>query len=285
MPNTLTLTSPAKINLYLKVKGKRKDGFHDIVTVFERIDLCDRLSFTTNATGRITIACDHPQVPTGPKNLVHRVARLLQTRYNVSQGVDIRIQKVIPVAAGLAGGSSNAATTLLALNRLWHLELDQRALVLLSGEIGSDVAFFLYDCSWALGTGRGNEIQVLKLPRKLTHILVVPCVKLYAAEVYGALKFKLTRYRDNVNILFHHLRNNRNDISSLIINDLESAIIKMKPGLQKLKQRLKTLGAEGVMISGSGPAVFGLTRDSLQAQRLKRILLNTYSRVFVVRTL
>src|SRR6185503_7150117 len=117
--------------------------------------------------------------------------------------------------------------------------------------------------------------------RKLTHILVVPCVKLYAAEVYGALKFKLTRYRDNVNILFHHLRNNRNDISSLIINDLESAIIKMKPGLQKLKQRLKTLGAEGVMISGSGPAVFGLTRDSLQAQRLKRILLNTYSRVFV----
>jgi len=285
MPKTLTLSSPAKINLYLKVKAKRNDGYHDIVTVFERINLCDRLTFRDNATGKITIHCDHPQVPTGGRNLVHRVARLLQERYRIRRGVDIRIRKNIPVAAGLAGGSSNAATTLLALNRLWRLNLDLKELVSLSGEIGSDVAFFLYNCSWGLGVGRGNEIRVLKMPKKLTQILVVPCVKLYASEVYGALKFKLTRHNDNVNILLHHLRNNKNDISSLMINDLESAIIKMKPGLQKLKLRLKTLGAQGVMISGSGPAVFGLTRDSLQAQRLKRILLNTYSRVFVVRTL
>lgn len=285
MPKSITLQSPAKINLYLRVKNKRKDGYHNIVTIFERIDLCDELTFSENRSGKILISCNRSDVPIGAKNLVHRVIRLVKERYNINKGVNVRLKKVIPVAAGLAGGSSNAATALLALNRLWQLKLDKEAMVELAKKIGSDVAFFIHQCSWGLGTGRGDQIQPLNISKKFTHILVVPCVKLYASEVYGALKFKLTAQKDNVNILIHHLENNNYDVSSLMLNDLESPIIKLKPGLKALKKRLNSLGTQGVMISGSGPAVFGLTKDIQQATRLKRILERRYAQVFVVKTL
>jgi 4-diphosphocytidyl-2-C-methyl-D-erythritol kinase len=285
MPKTITLTSPAKINLYLKVKKKRPDGFHDIVTLFERIDLCDTISFKENKSGKITIRCNHPDVPLGPKNLVHKVARLLKERYGIDKGVDIVIKKVIPVAAGLGGGSSNAATALIGLNRLWQIKLGKKQLVDLSRKIGSDVTFFLYDTSWALGKGRGDRIQPVNIKKKLSHLLIIPHVKLYASKVYGAFKFKLTRRRDNVNILIHRLRNtNINDVSSLMLNDLESSIITIQPSLLKLKKRLNSLNLQGVMISGSGPAVFAFTKNQQQGKRLKTLLSKTYTQVFIVKT-
>lgn len=286
MPERLSTTSPAKINLYLRVKKKRADGFHEITTLFERIDLCDRLDFLKTKDGKITVNCPHPEVPTGPKNLVHKAAVLLKEKYGVRAGIRVKIDKAIPVAAGLAGGSSNAATTLLALNRLWQLNLSKERLIGLSRAIGSDVAFFIHDCSWALGTGRGDVIKPLKIPTKLSHFLVVPRVKLYAAKVYGAFKFKLTAHKDNANILIHRLRNNNiNDVSSLMVNDLESVILRKSPNLAVLKRKLKSLDTQGVMISGSGPATFALAKDAEQAEGLKKIFDKRYSQTFVVRTL
>ena len=281
----LSLQSPAKVNLYLKVINKRKDGFHNIVTLFERINLFDEILLTANSTGDIRIKCNHPDVPTNSKNLVYQVAEMLKNDFQVKAGVDIKIDKRIPVAAGLAGGSSNAATVLSGLNRLWLLKLDRNQLLTYARKMGSDVAFFLYDTSWALGTERGDKITPLDIPAQLWHILVVPRVKMYSRNVYGALKLQLTRRNDNVNILIRHLRKNDIfDLSHLIENDLESVIIRQAPQLLRLKEKLKSLDIHGGMVSGSGPAVFGLLPGKKEGMKFKSVLQKRFSQVYLVRT-
>lgn len=283
---SLTLRSPAKVNLYLQVLGKRPDGYHNLKTIFERIDLCDEIRLTPNLDGAIRISCSHPQVPLGPKNLVYRIAALLKKEHKISAGVNIHITKHIPVAAGLAGGSSNAATVLLGLNRLWNLSLNRKKLWEYGQAIGSDVPFFLYDTSWALGEGRGDKITPLSLKAKLWHILIVPRVKMYSREVFTRLNLQLTKKWDDVNILIRSLT--KNDIKmteKLLFNDLESSILEICPRLLTVKERLTQNLNRKVIFSGSGPAVYGLTASKQEAQHVKRILEKRYSQVFVVRTL
>ncbi len=282
----IVLQSPAKLNLFLKVRNKRSDGYHNIVTVFQRIDLADSLSFQSTPRKNIRIICDHPHVPVGSRNLVTKVAQLLQREYDIKHGVEVRIQKNIPVAAGLAGGSSNAATALIGLNKVWKLGLSRPKLLSFARKIGSDVAFFLYDTSWALGTERGDRIKKLNIGTKLWQILVVPRVKIYSWEVYGGLKLQLTRIDDNANILTRNLKKgNILEVGRLLANDLEKEVIRLCPRLEKLKKRLKSLNTKGVMISGSGPSVFGLTATEKEAEYIKSILSKRFSQVYVVRTL
>ncbi len=290
----IRLSSPAKLNLFLKVLHKRPDGFHNISTVFERIDLSDEIGLKLNRSGGIRIDCVHPQVPCGPKNLVYQAAKLLRDEFQIREGVDIHIKKNIPVAAGLGGGSSNAATVLKGLNELWKLRLNQPQLLSYARQLGSDVAFFLYDCPWALGTQRGDHIQKLDITTKLWHVLVVPCVKIYSGEVYGGLGLKpgpggprkmLTKRNDDVSIFIHHLQ--KADIVRIgqgLVNDLERVVLLLSPHLGKLKQRLKSLDTKGVMVSGSGPCVFAVTETQQQAKDMQRILSGRYSRVFVAKT-
>ncbi len=282
----IVLRSPAKLNLFLKVLNKRPNGFHDIVTVFERINLSDELSFKSNRSGAFRIHCAHPHVPLGPKNLVYKAAQLLRKDFGIKAGADITIKKRIPVAAGLAGGSSNAATALIGLNRLWRLRLSRKQLVSYARKVGSDVAFFLHDCSWALGTQRGDEVRGLPIKARLWHILVVPRLKMYSWKVYGGLKLELTKKDDDATIFIHHLgKNHLDEIGRLLVNDLEEVIIRLSPNLERLQQRLKSLNPKGVMISGSGPAVFGITETKKEAERIKKILSRRFSQVFVVSTL
>jgi len=311
----ITLFSPAKLNLYLKVLPKRPDGYHDIRTIFERIDLKDELRFSISTKKEIKIFCDHPDVPTGPKNLVYRVAELIKNRYKITEGVRIWIKKRIPVAAGLAGGSSNAATTLIGLNRLWKLGLTQPQLLELGKMIGSDVPFFLYDTSWARGIQRGDAIYPLQIDRCLWHVLVVPRVRLYAGEVYQTLhtlrtksgggnsssRLKggkptvssaeqgtnvLTKKQYNDNILIHQLKKGSiSEVSHLLSNDLEPAAVFLFPRLRYVLDRMKLLVGEKVMVSGSGPSVFGLMETRETAQKIAEVLKKRYSQVFVVRTL
>lgn len=284
--SNFTLQSPAKLNLYLKVLNKRPDGFHNISTLFQRINLFDDIQFKKRTDGKIKISCNHPHVPIGPKNLVYKVAQILQKEFNIADGVDFKINKRIPVAAGLAGGSSNAATALLGLNRLWKLDLTTDQLVDYARQIGSDVAFFLYDTSWAIGTNKGDRIKKIAIAQQLWHILVVPKVKMYSWKVYGGLNLKLTNKKDNVNILIHDLQNeNFANLGDLLENDLENEIIRLCPKLLKLKDKLKGLNVRGAMISGSGPSVFGITDSETSAQQIRTQLIKRYSQVFVVRTL
>lgn len=291
----IRLASPAKLNLFLEVLHKRPDGFHNIATVFERIDLSDEICLTPNPSGAIRINCAHPQVPRGPKNVAYQAAKLLRDDFQIKEGVDIFIKKNIPVAAGLGGGSGNAATALKGLNELWKLGLSWPQLLSYARRLGSDVAFFLYDCPWALGTGRGDFIRKLDVKTKLWHVLVVPCVKIYSGEVYGGLGLApglggprkvLTKRSDNANIFLHHLR--RADVAQIghsLVNDLERVVLLLFPHLKKLEQRLKSLDTKGVMVSGSGPCVFAIVETQQQAKDIQRILSRRFSRVFVAKTL
>ena len=283
---SLRLSSPAKLNLYLKILSKRPDGFHNIKTLFQRINLCDELSFQPDDSGKIRISCDHPKVPTGSKNLVYKVARQLQELKPVSLGVKIDIQKNIPVAAGLAGGSSNAATALIGLNRVWKLGLSRRELLNIARKIGSDVAFFLHDTAWALGTEKGDKIRKLDIPKKLYFVLVTPCVSLYSWKVYGAFKMQLTKPGDDANILIRNLKQgNILEVGQLLKNDLEAAAIHLCPRLRPLKKKIQSLGITGVMVSGSGPSIFGIAESEQKAQEVRQRLIKRYKQVFVVRTL
>ena len=282
---SLSLQSPAKLNLYLKVVNKREDGYHNLITLFERIDLCDEICLKSNLTGSIRIFSDHASVPKGPKNLCFQAAQLLKDDFSISSGLDITIKKRIPVAAGLGGGSSNAATTLLGLNKMWGLSLTSPKLVEYAKKIGSDVPFFIYNCRWAIGTQRGDQIKTLPLKTRLWHVLVVPKRGIQTKEAFQSLKLQLTKSSDDVNILTRSLRrNNIYRIGQLLANDLETSILKLRPQLFHLKQKLMALNTLGVAFSGSGPSIFGLATSQSQAVALKNILKRQYAQVFVVRT-
>ena len=282
----LTVNSPAKLNLVLDVLGKRPDGFHELRTIFERISLADLITLIPNKSGKIIIRCAHPQVPRGPDNLVYKAAMMLIKDFSITKGLDINIIKNIPVAAGLAGGSSNAAAVLSGLNRLWGLGLGEQAMVGYASKLGSDVAFFIYDTSYALGTGRGEHIKPLKISTKLWHVLVTPRVKMYTAEVFTRLKLKLTNKKDNVNILLPFLR--KGDLARLagsLSNDLEPAILSLRPDFINLKKKLLDAGAMGVCFSGSGPSVFACVESQKHAQSLRAKFDRRYTQAFVVSTL
>lgn len=320
---SIHLRSPAKLNLSLKVLGKRPDGYHNLSTLFEKIDLCDDIYLTRNRTGKIRIFCSHPQVPKGSKNLAYKAARMLQDDFALANGVDIKIVKRIPVAAGLGGGSSNAATVLLGLNKIWRLDLSQVQMLSYAKRIGSDVPLFLYEDVFSHGTERGDKIKSLKIDKKYWHIIVTPRLKVYSAEVFKAFadlckikgnkvanrgsfprgqralcrsslvtagkektdKMRLTRKDDNVNILTCALK--KNDLaraSQFLSNDLEAAIVRVHPQLFKIKNNIKIIYGLDVCFSGSGPSIFGLVPTHAKAKKLSRLLTKEYSQVFVTRT-
>jgi len=274
----LHLESFAKLNLYLEVLKSRPDNYHNIHTLFERIDLHDDIVLTLRRDSRITIKCNFPQVPCDQTNLAFRAAKILQHGQNFKRGVNIKITKRIPVGAGLGGGSSNAAAVLVGLNKLWRLKLSRNKLLKFAGAIGSDVAFFIYDCPFAEGLGRGDIIKPLPSLRKLRlwHVVVVPRPAVSTARVYrqwDRLKLRLTSSGANVRILSLALkRNSRSLISRALFNNLESVTIRLYPEVRRIQEKLLELGAGGVLMSGSGSSVFALATSQKEAWALARRL-------------
>ncbi len=272
--SVLRVASPAKVNLYLAVAGERADGFHELVTVFERLALADELILEPCETG-VHVQCDAPQVPTDERNLIVQAAQLLQQHCGISRGVAITLHKRIPVAAGLGGGSSNAATALRALNAWWELGLSAADLLSLGRELGADIPFFLQDSSFGLGVGRGDV--VIPLPTAadfvLWHVLVTPPVALSTADVYAtwdtlgsaagrANLLRLTQLIEGLVIGTVPL------VGQMLWNQLTPAAIRLAPEVQEAEEFLRRAGAEAVVMSGSGPTVMALLRDEATAQVL-----------------
>jgi len=263
----LVLNSYAKLNLYLQVLGRRADTFHNIRTVFERIDLCDRIILKPRQDKKIRIICrGNFPIPQDNSNLAYRSAKLLQDNLKVGCGADITIIKRIPVSSGLGGGSSNAAAVLSGLNKLWKLRLSRAELVEFAKRIGSDVPFFIYNCPFAQGRGRGDKIMpIRKLGKiRLWHILVVPKVSVSTPLIYkkwdkSALSFKLTRPKYNVKILLQRLKNGDPFlISGALFNGLEDITLKAYPASRYIREKLLDSGLKAVLMSGSGPATFAI---------------------------
>ena len=263
----MILPSYAKINWMLEVGGPRPDGYREIRTVLQTIDLTDRLEFTPTESA-IAVECDHPSVPTDERNLAHRAAVLLREATGARRGVRIRIQKRIPVAAGLGGGSSNAAVTLLALIRLWGLSVTEGELLELGARIGSDVPFFFYGGT-ALGVGRGEEVYPLPDVDASHVLVVVPDVEVSTAWAYSQLTKKTEKSNIPVSCATVFRASREWDAAGARLlgaagNDLEAVIFDYFPAVGQIFDQLVDTRAQVVRMSGSGPTLFAVF-DSQEA--------------------
>ena len=251
------LPAPAKVNLGLAVQRRRPDGYHDIATLFLKISLVDEVRLTAQPRD-VVVQCEHPEVPSDARNLVHRAAVALQP-LAPGLGVYIALQKTIPVAAGLGGGSSDAAATLLGLNTLWHLGLSEQELAAYAARLGADVPFFLLPSVAAMGYGRGDDLAPVACPRLFYLVLVKPPIAVSTAWVYKQLRFELTAPPKDTTILKQCLESG--DIEGLgaaCFNDLEAVVLRHVPVVQDVKRALTRPGVYGVCMSGSGPTVYAL---------------------------
>jgi 4-diphosphocytidyl-2-C-methyl-D-erythritol kinase len=258
--------APAKLNLFLEVLGKRPDGYHELVTLMVSVDLHDTLSFRDEPTGRIVLTCDDPALPAGPENLVFRAAERLREEAGVPRGAIIELSKSIPAQAGLGGGSSNAAATLVALDRLWNLQSPPERLDALAGGLGSDVPFFLHTTA-AVCRGRGELIEPVPMPATFHFVLVCPTVGLSTADVYRRLM--LPERREPIGPVLEALASG--DPAALgrcLFNRLQPVAETIRPDLSRVRQALNNLrpSLHGHAMTGSGSAYFGLARDRPAAE-------------------
>jgi 4-diphosphocytidyl-2-C-methyl-D-erythritol kinase len=261
----LNLRAPAKINWFLSVLARRKDGYHDINSLMQCVSLYDDLLFYS--AGTLQVICDS-DIPL-EDNLVYKAASLLQKYASCRKGIKIILHKNIPTSAGLGGGSSDAASTLLGLNTLWGLGLKKRELAAMGLEIGSDVPFFLNGPS-ALIQGRGERITHLDFDSSMPLLLVKPPVSVSAASAYKSVK-KLTKKAIDIK-LFCQAFDGRDfaSLSNMLKNDLEKIVVKEYPVVGKIKNGLLERGSVLSAMSGSGPTVFGVFESTAKASSAAR---------------
>jgi 4-diphosphocytidyl-2-C-methyl-D-erythritol kinase len=264
---TLTLKAPAKVNYVLDVIRKRPDGYHDLRMVMQRVNLCDEITITLADRPDITVVCGKKGVPDGPGNIAWKAARILLDMAGNGQGAEISIIKNIPVAAGLGGGSSDAASVLMGMNELLGLGLTDQQLMEIGVKLGADVPFFIYKKT-ALAEGIGERLGALPDMPPVWVLLVNPGVHVSTGWVYRNLQ--LTK-RDELAKL-PHFYGKIEDICSILSNDLESVTIPAFPVIAGIKASMMRLGALGALMSGSGPTVFGLFTDRDTAESAREAL-------------
>lgn len=278
----LTIRARAKVNLGLEVLGRRPDGYHELLTCLSAIDLADRV--TLEATGEgIEVECDTPGVPAGPDNLAWRAAELLRQAAGVRAGVRIEIAKAIPVAAGLGGGSADAAAVLVGLSRLWGVRLARARLHTLATALGMDVPFFLGEGP-ALATGRGERLRPVSAPRAVALVAVNPGFPLATREVYVRLGPDDFSRGARVRALVRALPGGAHAIAARMVNGLEGAVARLWPGLAEVKAALLEAGALGAVMSGSGPTVIGVAPSPAAAAAIRETLAGRPWRVWATRT-
>lgn len=259
--------SPAKVNLHLRVLGKRKDGYHDIATLMQRISLYDEMEFSLRDKG-IVIKCPGTTLPENEDNIVYRAAETLFSHASCLSGIEITIRKSIPIAAGLGGGSSNAATTLLTLNDLMGFNYNKDELMKMGAKLGADVPFFVSGkTAWAFGIG--DRLQVAENIPRLWFVLINPRFDISTKMVYESLNLRLTNEAKKYIVPWFYAVD---DIVSKLHNDLEKVTLNLHPILKELKELLMTCGALGSLMSGSGPTVFGIFADKKGALKAEESL-------------
>lgn len=276
-------TAPAKINLTLDTLYKRNDGYHEVSMVMTTVDLNDNLSFEKRSDRKIVIESDHQFVPTDRRNLAYQAAQLMMRRYKIKTGVTINIDKRIPIAAGLAGGSADAAATFRGMNALYKLGVSLDELAELSSELGSDIPFCVYGGT-ALATGRGEIIERLPRPPHAWVVLAKPSISVSTKTIYGALKPGKNEPASN-EMKRAILDNDYERIINTMKNDLEEVTVRKYPQVKKLLNNMKESGAEGALMSGSGPTVFGIVRKERQSIHLYNAMKGCCAEVYRIRLL
>ncbi len=264
----MKIFSPAKINLFLQVLGKRPDGYHDLMSLMCCIGLYDTVSLTFGVKN-IAVSCHHPGVPEDDKNLAFGAAHLFLKTLKKNEGVKIIIQKRIPVAAGLGGGSSNAAAVFLGLNRYYGYPFSTEELMSMGLSIGADVPFFIFQKP-AIASGIGEKLEAYQNLKNLKILLVFPDFSVSTADVYKKLNLGLTKCKKKLKSFL--LNEQRFDPRCHLCNDLEAVTASKYPVINTIKEALLNHGALGALMTGSGPTIFGLFSDSNAASRASQAL-------------
>ncbi|ESP62718.1 4-diphosphocytidyl-2-C-methyl-D-erythritol kinase [Smithella sp. ME-1] len=259
--------APAKINIFLRVLRKRDDGYHDIFSLMQKITLCDELIFSPRPKG-IVLHCTGINLPANNKNLVVRATRAIFDYCDYPGGMEITLHKKIPLTAGLGGGSSDAATTLMALNKICSFKLKKNELIKIGAKIGADVPFFIFGNA-ALVSGIGDKLKHLRNLPQIDLLLIKPPFELSTKMVYENLNLRLTRWKNSYSIPQFLVLG---DIVHLLHNDLESVSLELHPELADLKKMLLRHGALGALMSGSGPTVFGIFRNGKEAKQALEVI-------------
>lgn len=276
-------TAPAKINLTLDTLFKREDGFHEVNMVMTTVDLNDQLSFSKRKDRKIIIDTEHQYVPTDKRNLAYQAAALMMKTYGMKTGVNIKIDKRIPIAAGLAGGSADAAATFRGMNALYDLGIETGELARLSSQLGSDIPFCVYGGT-AIASGRGEQIDHLPKPPNAWVILAKPKINVSTKTIYQALK--PGKNPPGSQRMVDAIKNDDYlEIISQMKNDLQEVTCRKYPDVKKLIDRMEASGADCAMMSGSGPTVFGFVQKERQATHLYNAMKGCCSEVYKVRLL
>ncbi|QEM68029.1 4-(cytidine 5'-diphospho)-2-C-methyl-D-erythritol kinase [Geobacter sp. FeAm09] len=264
---SLTLQAPAKVNYRLDVIRRRPDGYHDLRMVMQRVNLCDAITITLTGTPGILVTCGKNGVPDGPGNIAWKAAKALLDLADPGEGAVIDIAKNIPVAAGLGGGSSDAATVLMGMNELLGLGLSEQRLMEIGLTLGADVPFFIFQKP-ALAEGVGEQLTPMPAMPAAWVLLVNPGVHVSTAWVYRSLQLTNREGLAKLPELFRSME----DVCSILSNDLESVTIPAFPVIAEIREAMLREGAAGAMMSGSGPTVFGLFGDRESAERARTVL-------------
>jgi 4-diphosphocytidyl-2-C-methyl-D-erythritol kinase len=261
------IKSFAKINLGIEVLGKSNDGYHEIRTMFQSIDLFDLLAFFPRTQNEIILKGDDDSIPWDGSNLIHQAATLLKERHAIKTGMEIHVTKNIPAGKGLGGGSSNAAMTLSALNKMWKIDLGKDALRDLGAQLGADIPYF-FEGGLCLGQGKGNILFPQEDLNPFLCVLVLPSVSVSTAAVYERLCASLTsQVKDSKIIKFLDNRD-----LGFLENDLEETVFRSYPQINAIKILIQEQGSELTLMSGSGSAVYGLFHQRKKAMKALRML-------------
>ena len=284
--NKIEIDSYSKINLTLNILGKRRDGYHNIETIMQSINLADRIFIKEEKEG-IKIKCNHPLVPVDTQSLTYRSAEKILNRYRITKGVKIEIDKKIPLASGMAGGSANSASILVGINKLFALNLSNKDLRGMGEELGMDVPFCIQNGT-ALAYHRGEKVTPLPpINPPLWIIIINPGFEISTKWAYNNLDLSLIkREKNNTKAMLEALNEGEaRGIAKNLFNSFEGLIIKKYPEIGKIKDRLIKDGALGALMSGSGPTVFGIAKNKEQALKIYEKLKSEYKSIWVVHTI
>jgi 4-diphosphocytidyl-2-C-methyl-D-erythritol kinase len=267
--NSIILDAPAKINIYLDVLGKRKDYYHNISTIFCRLSLSDKITVDIKAKG-VSVTCVNNASLSGRKNLAYKAAMLMKKRFKIKPGIGIKIRKNIPVAAGLGGGSSDAAATIMAINRLFNINAPKVLLMEIAKGLGADIGFFLSGYNCAIGRGIGDLLRPVEMASPAYILLLTPAIHIYTKSIYERLTLPLTKPYADVNILARILmrRDWQKKTARYLYNELEDIVLPLYPAVRQGKQAMSVF-TENVLLSGSGPTIFGIFNTRKEAMRAK----------------
>lgn len=288
MIDSISCKSPAKLNFFLNITGKREDGFHDIETIFEKISLFDNVCVSIkpsqlypplkkrSISNRIEVKCSGIDVPLDQENIAYKASLAFMSKMDIRKGIRIYISKRIPSGSGMGGGSSNAATILKLLNSLFKTNLTKDELILIGKELGSDVPFFIEDYNFGFGSGRGDKVAKINTNLSFWHLLIHPMIKISTSTAYQLFDQEtntLTKEEVDVKLLIHALEEgNIEKLSEKMYNSFEYVIFKKFKKLFKIKNKLLDLGSIGALLTGSGTTVYGIFFSRKEAIKAKQKL-------------